>query len=355
MFEFPQEISREFILKKITQETIMEHYLGVNINTKTFCNPLRNDKHPSCSFYKNNIGNVYMIDYTGFFHGDCFDVVKFKYNCSFGEALHIIATDFGLIKADRVVNPPAIVYSNKIMESVNKETVLQATIKDFTEEELNWWAKFGITKKILNKYRVFSIHYVFINRVPKLESTAASPIYGYYYGKDTTGRELWKFYMPKKKKFRFLMNTQKMQGTHMLPKTGDLLVVTKSMKDVMVFHSMGIPAIAPQSESVILTDSDYNKYKARFKNIVVVYDGDRAGINSMLKCRKKYPVICLLCSNKPKEEAKDISDCVIKYGFSKVMGKVVTLRERINNGEFNYKIKWQDPETKEQEMLGSLK
>lgn len=35
----------------------------------------------------------------------------------------------------------------------------------------------------------------------------------------------------------------------MLPKSGDILVITKSMKDCMTLYSLGVPAIAPISEN----------------------------------------------------------------------------------------------------------
>ena len=53
----------------------------------------------------------------------------------------------------------------------------------------------------------------------------------------------------------------------MLPKTGDSVVITKSLKDVMCLYEYGISAIAPCSENMFLTDSQYEKLKNRFKHI----------------------------------------------------------------------------------------
>ena len=41
----------------------------------------------------------------------------------------------------------------------------------------------------------------------------------------------------------------------MLPKHGEFIVITKSLKDVMVLYSFGIPAIAPISENCFVTDA----------------------------------------------------------------------------------------------------
>lgn len=75
----------------------------------------------------------------------------------------------------------------------------------------------------------------------------------------------------------------------MLPKSGDYVVVTKSMKDVMVFYELGIPAIAPISENCYLTDAQHNKLIKRFKHVVLVYDNDRAGKTNSVKFYRQHP------------------------------------------------------------------
>lgn len=68
----------------------------------------------------------------------------------------------------------------------------------------------------------------------------------------------------------------------MLPKEGgDYIVITKSLKDVMCLYEFGIPAIAPCSENLFLTESQYEKIKKKFKRILVLYDNDRPGMSAM--------------------------------------------------------------------------
>lgn len=83
------------------------------------------------------------------------------------------------------------------------------------------------------------------------------------------------------------------QGTHMLPKSGEYLVITKSMKDCMVLYELGIPAIAPCSETTFISDSQYRKLKERFDNIVILWDNDLTGIKFANKFRKQYDIIPL--------------------------------------------------------------
>lgn len=74
----------------------------------------------------------------------------------------------------------------------------------------------------------------------------------------------------------------------MLPKSGDYVVVTKSMKDVMVFYELGIPAIAPISENCYLTEAQHLKLVKRFKHVILFYDNDIAGVHNLNKFRKMH-------------------------------------------------------------------
>lgn len=54
-----------------------------------------------------------------------------------------------------------------------------------------------------------------------------------------------------------------------MPKNGDLLIIQKSMKDVMCLYELGITAIAPNSENLFLSDKQLEAVKNRFKRIIV--------------------------------------------------------------------------------------
>ena len=71
---------------------------------------------------------------------------------------------------------------------------------------------------------------------------------------------------------RFLTKwkSNQIQGARRLPKYGgDLLIIQKSMKDVMCMYELGIIAIAPNSENLFLNDNQLEKVKNKFKRIIV--------------------------------------------------------------------------------------
>ena len=50
---FRPKITKEFLLSKINQESIMQYYTGQDVNSKKlFTSVLRKDNHVTCSFYK---------------------------------------------------------------------------------------------------------------------------------------------------------------------------------------------------------------------------------------------------------------------------------------------------------------
>jgi hypothetical protein len=199
-------------------------------------------------------------------------------------------------------------------------SLIQVQIQDFSPAELEWWESFGVTKKLLKKYHVFSCKHVFINGNLVYSNSSNGMIFGYYFGKDKDGIELWKIYFPLRTDARFLNNvgTSKIQGYKQLPKEGKLLVITKSLKDVMCLNSMGIPAIAPNSETVFVSDKKLEALKNRFEHIVVFYDNDRPGKYNMAKIRHSHPELdFFMIPNK--FGAKDVSDLCRMIGRDKTL------------------------------------
>lgn len=307
-FEFKQKITEELILSKFSEETLMGFYLHVPIKKGLFRSPLRNDKNVTCSLYRNKRGRLIFKDFATGQSLDVFNVVMVLYNCSYHEALNIIANDFGIVKNDRLIKNKGKINLNPIKIEDKEISKIQIEVQDFTEKELKWWSKYGITLDILKKFDVYSCKHVFLNDQLFAKSQEHCPIFGYY-GKKYQGYELWRCYFPKRTQFRFITNwpSKKIQGYDQLPKKGKLLVITKSMKDVLCLYSMGITSIAPNSETQFISENVLRDLKTRFDKIVVLFDNDATGISFMRKLKKKYPELIYTWIPR-KYNIKDISD-----------------------------------------------
>ena len=324
------KITKDFILSKVNQESIMQHYTGLDVNSKKLMlSPFRVDNHFTVSFYKSKSDILYLHDFATNEHINCFQAVMKKFECNYYEALNIIAKDFNLIEGENNVKvKPLSVRPLKETQS----TKIQVQVKNYSNKELEWWKQFGISVKTLKKFHVFSIENVFLNGELKFTSSEQCPVYGYYFGKDKNGIEKWKIYFPLKENYRFLNNLSKkvLQGYHQLPKTGDLLVITKSMKDLMAMYEFGISAVSPNSETLFIDDKKLEEFKKRFKHILVIYDNDRPGLHNMWLIRKEYPELNYFYI--PWYLAKDFTDSI------KLVG-VENMKEYVNEFMSNYKFK----------------
>lgn len=330
MFEIPKsepKITKEFLLSKNSEETYMRTYLKIPVQKGLQISPLRKDRKPTASFYRNSKGDLIFHDFGIGFHENFIGVVMHLYQCDYQKALNTIAEDFGYIEKTTPSKVKVVIETEVIDEK--QETLIQIEKQHFTESELRWWKSFGISLETLRKFKVYSCKNIFLNGNYFCSSSSHNPIFGYYGGK-LNKAELWRIYFPRKKSFRFISNWngRMIQGAKQLPKTGDLLVITKSMKDTMLLYELGIPAIAPCSEVMFLSKTQLDHLKCRFKNIVVFYDNDYAGVTSLNKIKKQYPELKYFIIPR-KYQVKDVSDYCKKYGFNNLKSEVEKLCRQI--------------------------
>ena len=323
-FSFQPKITKELILSRFSEEQLMEYYLHLPVKKGLFRSPLRRDKQPTCSFYRNKSGTLIFKDFATGQHLNVFDVVQSIFKCDYFESLRIIANDFGIVQDNTLRKNPGKINLNPIKIKDKEISKIQIEVQEFTDSELKWWGKYGISKDILKRFDVYSCKHVFLNDQLFAESQQHCPIFGYY-GKKYQGLELWRCYFPKRTSFRFITNwpSKKIQGYDQLPKKGKLLVITKSMKDSMCLYSCGITACAPNSENLFIPDKVLEDLKNRFKNIVVLYDNDRPGLYNMAKIRKEHPELTYVFIPK-KYGSKDISDFYKDHGRKETLNLIKT-------------------------------
>lgn len=323
-FSFQPKITKELILSRFSEEQLMEYYLHLPVKKGLFRSPLRRDKQPTCSFYRNKSGTLIFKDFATGQHLNIFDVVQSIFKCDYFESLRIIANDFGIVRDNALHKNPGKINLNPIKIKDKEISKIQIEVQEFTDGELKWWGKYGISKDILKHFNVYSCKHVFLNDQLFAESQQHCPIFGYY-GKKYQGLELWRCYFPKRTSFRFITNwpSKKIQGYDQLPKKGKLLVITKSMKDSMCLYSCGITACAPNSENLFIPEKVLEDLKNRFKNIVVLYDNDRPGLYNMAKIRKEHPELTYVFIPK-KYGSKDISDFYKDHGRKETLNLIKT-------------------------------
>ena len=302
-----QKITKELLLSKNSEETYMEHYLGIPVKKGLFKSPLRKDSKPTASFFRNKKGDLIFHDFRGDFYGNFISVVMELFQCSYYKALKIIANDFGISNYKNYEKHESkIEYSGIIFKETQSTSIIQVEKKEFSQKELDWWDSFGISKTTLSKYKVVSCSSIFLNGQYFTSSSDKSPIFGYYGGKKD-GIELWRIYMPTKKTFRFLSNWSSsiIQGSKQLIESGDYCILSKSLKDVMLLHEFNFISCAPNAESITISKSQFDKLNQKFNNIIIFFDNDLAGVQGAHRYKKQFNCKCIFIKRK---YAKDISD-----------------------------------------------
>lgn len=335
MYSITPDITEDFLLKNLSQEQIMEHYIGLPIKIKKkFSSPFREDKHPSCSLvYKE--GRLVFSDFATNLKGNCFHVVMHKYRLNYYEALEKIAEDFNLKSPGALSHKIKVEYSHLDEEKKKSFEPSKIAIKHRGWKKIDkeyWFDRFGLTREILEKFNVIPVDTAWVNgNIVYNDYGNNDPCYAYRFGKNQ-----YKLYFPLRKHKdprgpRFLHNTNKVQGYRQLPKNGDFLIFTKSLKDVMVAYSLGVNAIALVSESIYPPEKLIDVIKSRFKYVYSFYDFDYAGICMANHFKRVYNIRPILLSDgtrgtKTDYGAKDLSEYVEKYGKEKAQKLIQNLK-----------------------------
>lgn len=305
-------ITIDEIKSKVTDYDIFKRYcLNFEELDRSFLSEFYNDTKPSCRIVVSSTGSLYYNDWGNGDYFKAFDYVMYKYSCSLHEVCNIIANDFGLKKVQLNMNPKLLVANDLENEKpvfIKSKTIIKIVKKPFNLTDANYWNSYGISLETLIKFNIFSCSHVFVEKNGNhwvIESTKTNPIYAYEFN------GLYKIYRPLgKKEEKWLTNAGSdiLQGYNQLPEFGDVLIITKSLKDVLCLHEMGYPSTALQAETNILSEETYNNLKTRFKRIISLYDNDIAGEVGAKKLLDNYNIISIFIPKKT--DCKDISDYV---------------------------------------------
>lgn len=306
-------ITLDYILSKVTEYDIYARYIGQFKVGFIYNSPFRKDKNPSFGIFQSKkTGKLLFKDHG---NGECGDIIKFV-------ELYTGLTNYNDV-LNRIVSDMSITNNTKL-KSIKKyesnETIIGVVRQDWTDIDINYWLQFGITLDTLNKFNVSSIKYYLCNGIVKGIYKENNPMYAY---KVYDHFKIYRPYADKYTKWRNNLSETDIQGFQQLPSKGDLLIITKSLKDVMCLYEMGYYAISPSSESTFIPDKALNLLKKRFKRILLCFDRDKAGCKNMRKISLKTGLNGFLIHKKFK--AKDISDAVKINGFENVKNWLKTV------------------------------
>ena len=295
------------LLEKLDDYTIYSYYIGKFKPGKLMNSPLRtDDKMPSFAIFPGKDGVLFFKDHGTGESGNALKFVKIYKNIQTRDQL-----EKELLRIIRNTNPNETKRRNTYQASTTVPVDIGIVRQPFTEVDKKYWKQFHISIETLRKFNVFSIKHFLCNRVVRGTYKEDSPMYAYkVYDK-------FKIYRPlasKYTKWRTNLTNRYVQGLAELPQEGgNLLIITKSLKDVMCLYEMGFSAIAASSETTFIPEDILKSLKRKWRNIILLYDRDRTGMLKSREYSKKYGLDCIFVHKKFK--AKDVSDAVRDNSF----------------------------------------
>ncbi|MBV1928769.1 MAG: hypothetical protein KUG81_04580 [Gammaproteobacteria bacterium] len=318
------KVTKEGLLEKVTDVEIYRFYTGKNVVLgKNIISPLQAETSPSFGYFLGASGEMCFNDFR-LGGGDCIKFVQKLFKLDYFEALSKIVVDFNLTnhfehkkfsRTSRVLGTDKIMDRGEIIKAEVSKS-LKVRRRAWKAHDIAYWAMFGITKRTLDLYQVFPIDYIFFGN----SNPMAAEKYAYVFYEYKDGETTIKIYQPFSKNYKWLNshNSSVWQGWSQLPKSGGVLVITKSLKDVMAITTvLKVASVSLQSESTSPKSAIMKQLFNRFSTLYVMYDNDfdkTVNTGRILggKMAAEFNLVQLEVPDKYK--SKDFSDLVKNHG-----------------------------------------
>lgn len=315
-------LSMDAILSRISEYDIFRYYMPTHdwkLNVVTY-SPFRKENNPSFVI-GNKLGYLSFIDFADTSRrGDCFNFVQILFNLrDNGEVLKLIDKDFNLGFASGVYSDDykKIVSEYKQPEEIGKRySLIQATTRKFTQEELAYWAEYHQDIQDLRDNNIYSIKTLYLNK-SKFPLKENELRFGYLYGTS------WKIYRPfADKKSKWMPNNVPITTMDGLQDVEDCKIafINKSKKDYMVMKKIFPCSCAVQNEGVGCFSHENVEYlKANSDQQILSFDSDVTGVQNSQQITKLFDFgYCNVPKKYLTEGIKDWADLSRNYGMKTV-------------------------------------
>lgn len=309
-------LNKENVLRLVDEYTLYAHYLDfapeLSIRYKS---PIRHkDDYASFTLFpSNNSFYEYLWkDHAMNVSGSIFKLIGYLIDShNLNDILTHINTEFDLGLGTTKVNDTKIIKYDRPQQ--REETVIKVRTRDWNEEDRVYWSIQGISIDTLKRHNVFPITCFWTNEEQTYPIFPKGLCYAYAIG------DKFKIYQPFNPDYKFITNYPNtfIEGFIQLDwEDGKLLVITKSMKEVMWFReNMRLNAVAGKSESTIIPVEYINLFKQKFRRIIVFLDPDRAGYKQAYKYQELYGFDWVTLYPCMLTGAKDPTDCNKLHGL----------------------------------------
>lgn len=306
-------------IKDVPVPWIFEHYCklkeklnGHDVKIKSLFNP--KERTPSMCIYYDPLKKIYKYkDFSSGKGGSAIDLVKDLTQLPYHKACQQVVEKFN----DFVLHNNGG-YDVQDFKQASKYKVSSTQSRQWSTQDQYFWTQFNIGTKILTEHHVVPLESYTMIKDDKELTIRGNYLYGYFRSDGT----LYKIYQPKTLDKKFIKVADYIQGSDQL-KYHSNLVITSSLKDIMSLKSLklSVDYIAPDSENSLIRKEQMVEFMKVYKNIILLFDYDEAGIKAMERYKEQYP--SLLSTVLPM--SKDPSDSIRDYGAKEVRNRLVPL------------------------------
>jgi len=199
---------------------------------------------------------------------------------------------------------------------------------DATDKD--YWSNMFIPLSYLSKHNVYPINSYIVSDSIVVKRELGKPIYLYL--EKFENKIYYKIYAPfytdinKWKSNMYNVTDKLYHNLNEINKKGDLLIITKSVKDNIIFSYLGYNCISTQTEDLPLNDIIIKDLKKRYKRIIIFYDNDfNKSENYGIEFAKKEAIRNNLEFNyiPSKFECTDIAELALKVSTLKILKIII--------------------------------
>lgn len=333
MIDYRNYLSKEELLKVISQEDIFRFYLGSNfVLNKSISSPIRKDSIPSFSLFYSTKGDLLYKDFSHQESGDCIKFIQRLFSIDYHSALKKIQHDI-IDKNNFSTNYTKVDNNNSerlYTPKYKRQTEITIQPKPFRKKDYEWFKSQGISDFTLDKFNVQCADKVYINSKLSLIGLVNNPIYFY------TQNSRYRIYIPlnpKGRRWYGNMLSQDLQGLEYIPdNSNSLILIQKSYKDLMaISEQLGIYGVCKPGEGYKWLQEDILKLQSKSSKLITNFDYDFCGVHNANDLKKKYKIPYIFMSNSRTEKRLDYTDTYKLYGKEYADMRIIKLIEKINS------------------------
>lgn len=263
------------ILEEVDEYLLYCFYLGFNPEMRVrYKSPVRDprnaDDNASWSLFTNTsrLSREYAWkdSGTGEF-GDIYKLVMMKYGCK-NRAIAIEKVKQDFLVGNGTEFARQIIAAPKNVDPAH----IKLKSRAFDHGDLEWWfERTGAGEDRLNRFCVRRVKYYWMYDHQNTPSFCNDRVYSYRI------YDHYQLYFPHRdrdRRFRNDFNDEHLLGFNQLRYQSDILIITKSMKDIITLDTMDFEAVSPRGEHTPIPAKFMEFLKTKYKFIVTLFDND---------------------------------------------------------------------------------